>query len=48
MFLNLERQYLELIYILKEGSEFGKNDIFERAKFNVIQGICMIIVELLN
>ena len=27
MFFNLGRLYLELMYLLKGGSEFGKNDI---------------------
>ncbi len=36
---SLEKQYLELIYLLKELSEFGINDILIKVKFNVIQGI---------
>ena len=39
MFLTLEKQYLELIYLLKELSEFGINDILMKVKCNVIQGI---------
>jgi len=39
MFLTLERLYLELIYLLKEKSEFGKNDILMKVKCKVIQGI---------
>ena len=40
MFLPLERLYLELRYLSKGRSEFGKNDILRRVKCNVIQGIC--------
>ena len=39
MFLTLEKLYLELIYLLKELSEFGKNDILMKVKCNVIQRI---------
>jgi len=39
MFLTLEEQNLELIYLLKELSEFGINDILMKVKCNVIQGI---------
>jgi hypothetical protein len=39
MFLTLEKQYLELIYLLKELSEFGINDIVMKVKCNVIQGM---------
>jgi hypothetical protein len=48
MFLTLEKQYLELIYLLKELSEFGINDILMKAKCNVIQGIWKIFMKLLN
>ena len=48
MFLTLEKLYLELIYLLKESSEFGINDILMKEKCNVVQGICKIIVKLLN
>jgi hypothetical protein len=48
MFLALEKLYLELIYLLKESSKFGINDIIIKVKCNVIQGICKIIVKLLN
>ena len=44
----LKRLYLELIYLLKEGSEFGKKYILNEVKCNVIQGICEINVELLT
>ena len=37
MFLTLKKLYLELIYLLKELSEFGKNDILMKVKCNVIQ-----------
>ena len=39
IFLTLEKLCLELIYLLKELSEFGKNDILVKVKCNVIQGI---------
>ena len=48
MFLTLEKLYLELIYLLKELSEFGINDILMKVKCNVIQGIWKIFVKLLN
>ena len=38
-FLTLEKLYLELINLLKELSEFGKNDILMKVKCNVIQRI---------
>ena len=38
MFLTLEKLNLELIYLLKELSEFGINDILMKVKCNVIQG----------
>ena len=39
MFLSLERLYLELIRLLKGGSEFDKNDILKKVNCNVVQGI---------
>ena len=48
MFLPLERLYLELGYLSKGRSEFGKNDIFEKVSYNVVLGLCKINVELLS
>ena len=43
MFLILEKVYLEMIYLLKELSDFGSyqniNDIYMKVKCNVNQGI---------
>ena len=39
MLLTLEGLYLELRNLLKNGSEFGKNDSLMKVKCNVIQGI---------
>ena len=36
---HLEKLYLELMYLSKELSEFGKNDFLMKVKCNVIQGI---------
>ena len=35
MFLPLERLYLELRYLSKGRSEFGKNDIFEKVQSGI-------------
>ena len=42
-FLTLERLYLELMYLLKEGSVFDKNDILMEGKYNVIQAILRLL-----
>ena len=39
---------LELGYLSKGRSEFGKNDILIKLYFNMFHGICERIVELLN
>ena len=42
-FLTLERLYLELIFLLKAGSVFDKNDILMEGKYNVIQAILRLL-----
>jgi hypothetical protein len=39
MFLTLEKLNLELMYLLKELSEFGINDILMKVKCNMVQGM---------